>query len=416
MRIKNAPFYLIFILLTSQVFAQVNYKKGQIILQNGDTLRGLIDYRNWERNPKKINFKKEENSGAETYGLQELQSFEIFGLDKYTRAEVWKDIQSVSLNSLEEESRPTVRDTVFLRTIQEGHRLSLYELIDDKTHFFIHADTGSYQELQYKILQDKEASTNYKELNIYRNQLKAYGFGLPDQDKLFRKIDQARYNEQDLAPILAEINGNTNQTSAISERHVRQIVPLLGVGLTCNNISFSGEDDNLNILQSSTFLGYSIEAGADIYSKRHFQKLFFKGLLKFSNSNYHGTAEKIALGGQKDKIDYHINMNTVGLSFSLLYSFIRFNHSRIYAGAGAAYDHSFYQSNDYTSTNMTTGEQEHRNYSLESNWAEVFLRLGYVYNDKLELSILPKIGGTFANFAFITVKDRSEAFMVTYHF
>ena len=415
MRTKTALFLLIFIPLTSRIFAQVNYKQGLIVFQNGDTLHGLIDYRNWERNPKKISFKKEDNGTAETLGLQELQSFEIQGLDKYTRAEVWKDIQPVSLNSLEDRSRPSVKDTVFLRTILEGQRLSLYELVDDKDHFYIHADTGSFQELQYKILEDKETTTRYTELNLYRNQLKAFGFGLPNQIKLFRKIDGARCNEEDLTSIVAQINGDIKPTA--TGPHIKQFIPFVGMGVTLNNINFSGQDEDLNSLRSSPFFGYSLEVGADFFTKRNFQNLFLKGALKFSNSNYHGTGEKDAFFlGQKEKLDYRINMKTVGMSFSLLYSFVRFKHSRIYGGVGAGYNHNFYQSNDYTSTNMTTGEQSHQFYSLESDWVDEFLRLGYVYNKKIEISVIPRLTGTFGNFLYITLQDPSTTFMVTYHF
>ncbi|MFZ4726623.1 MAG: hypothetical protein ACOYMD_14400, partial [Paludibacter sp.] len=49
------------------VYSQENYVKGFIIKQNGDTLNGLVDYRNWSVNPKQIQFKKSVSDVAFDY-------------------------------------------------------------------------------------------------------------------------------------------------------------------------------------------------------------------------------------------------------------------------------------------------------------------------------------------------------------
>ncbi len=50
---------LLFLFMFLQAsFCQENYQPGYIVGLKGDTLHGFINYRNWERNPDKISFRK----------------------------------------------------------------------------------------------------------------------------------------------------------------------------------------------------------------------------------------------------------------------------------------------------------------------------------------------------------------------
>ena len=53
---KLVLFFLLFPFFTN---AQSNYKPGYLVTIKGDTLHGLIDYRQWDNNPGAVAFKKE---------------------------------------------------------------------------------------------------------------------------------------------------------------------------------------------------------------------------------------------------------------------------------------------------------------------------------------------------------------------
>ncbi|NJK97917.1 MAG: hypothetical protein HC905_26095 [Bacteroidales bacterium] len=55
---KKVKFIVLFIglILFNLAYSQENYIPGYVI-ENGDTLKGFIDYRNWEKNPNQIAFK-----------------------------------------------------------------------------------------------------------------------------------------------------------------------------------------------------------------------------------------------------------------------------------------------------------------------------------------------------------------------
>ena len=46
---------ILFIISFQKTFSQENYLPGYVIKQDADTLYGYLDYRNWEKNPNKIN-------------------------------------------------------------------------------------------------------------------------------------------------------------------------------------------------------------------------------------------------------------------------------------------------------------------------------------------------------------------------
>ena len=52
---------LFFCLCPVIVFSQTNYKPGYVVNLNGDTLRGFVNYQQWDNNPRTIAFKYKVN-------------------------------------------------------------------------------------------------------------------------------------------------------------------------------------------------------------------------------------------------------------------------------------------------------------------------------------------------------------------
>lgn len=72
---------LLYIWCTLPVFAQVNYQPGWVMpKESQDTLKGFIDYREWEINPEQIWFKTTSSSEQRTaYNLDNCSAFGIAG-------------------------------------------------------------------------------------------------------------------------------------------------------------------------------------------------------------------------------------------------------------------------------------------------------------------------------------------------
>jgi hypothetical protein len=128
------------ILLTA--YGQENFVPGRIIELNGDTLRGDIDYRNWQRNPKTIIFRNEIANIHRTYKPLDIRGFMIED-ELYESAIVDIETSPVPTSRLKPDPElHLVNDTTFLRAIIRGTK-SLYYLNDrtGKSHFYIKDST-----------------------------------------------------------------------------------------------------------------------------------------------------------------------------------------------------------------------------------------------------------------------------------
>ena len=77
----------------SVAFSQALYLPAIVVNQQGDTLKGQIDYRNWRVNPKTINFKKDVADGpGQVFTPLSIRYFEVLGKDAYRSAVVVKEI------------------------------------------------------------------------------------------------------------------------------------------------------------------------------------------------------------------------------------------------------------------------------------------------------------------------------------
>jgi hypothetical protein len=77
-------------LLTCNLFqlsAQVNFLPGYVVSPKGDTLKGFIDYRNWENNPDRITFREKADGTPKTYGPLDIRMFSVSN-DQYFGAVV----------------------------------------------------------------------------------------------------------------------------------------------------------------------------------------------------------------------------------------------------------------------------------------------------------------------------------------
>jgi hypothetical protein len=165
-----------------------------MIKNNGDTIRGTINYKNWEKNPKTISFRTANSAVEETFSINELKEFDITGYDHYLKAIVQKDMRPVNFDASEEDinsvALANIKDTVFLRQLVKGNKISLYELVDSKVHYYVQKGKEEVQELQYRIALRKEQSA-YSQLFIFRDQLKSM---LPSEaNAIAGKIDRAQY-------------------------------------------------------------------------------------------------------------------------------------------------------------------------------------------------------------------------------
>lgn len=188
--------------------AQQNFLPAYVVNNNGDTIYGEIDYRNWRLNPKSVVFQAEKMTDAVYYTPEQIQAFSVAD-EIYVSAlmEIDKAAHQTAHLSYSPEA-VLVRDTLFLMARVLGEK-RLYYLADEngKEHFFIPDGTGGYTELIYRAyFKTGKSQRTIRKIETYKGQLSVYledmpelkskiystNYGLVSMDKLFSKYYQLK--------------------------------------------------------------------------------------------------------------------------------------------------------------------------------------------------------------------------------
>ncbi|NII24835.1 PorT family protein [Pseudoflavitalea sp. X16] len=405
-------FLIAFLLISlSTVQGQTNYQPGSLVLKTGEQVSGLIDYREWRQNPRKINFRKTPQDQIAQYSVEDLQAFKIDGKDSFERAIVTKDMRPVEVSEVIEHMEDDHKqiDTVFLRVLVKGTKLNLYELVDAKSHYYINADNGDFQELQYQVHFDHTASS-LQHKYIFRNQLRPYTLGHIQENKLLRNLERIKYQENDLVKIVYDING-----TQLAKKKKSAAQFFVAAGLAYSNIKLGGNSE-LNNLQYSGNIGYSAGVGMDIFSSRNLQDFILRMELFYSSLKYEGKGV-LNNGSGPFNARYTIRQTNITPSIALLYNFLRKTSYKVYLSGGVQYNFSTYPENDYVKyVDENTPSVKEDYLDFEKNWLEFTARIGGMINDKIELGLLATVAGSFERFLYVNGKPAVYTFRIGYRF
>ena len=182
---------------------QVNFIPGQVVLLNGDTLSGYIDYRNWAINPKKVAFKTNIDSVIQILNPLEILEFSVSD-EIYVSAVVKVETTPLAINNIEDDASLHFRtDTIFLQTLIKGAKsLFFYKNEESRDNYYIKEDSA-IELLVYKqyIKKDENGHTYAAENNTYLGQLRLY---LGDCPTIQSYLENTKYNKNSLISLFQE--------------------------------------------------------------------------------------------------------------------------------------------------------------------------------------------------------------------
>jgi len=189
---------IVFLVITSN--AQVNFQPGYVIQNNGDTLRGYIDYRFSGRNPETIRFKSTNSGNIQQCTPLTIKEFFVSN-ELFRSAIVELETSSDHNDYLKADPKPEIGiDTVFLQALFIGQK-SLFYLCDNvrKDHFYILRDTV-YELLIYKRYLksqpgNKEGATTVVKNLRFQGQLINY---LKDCPSIYSTLSTSNYKKYDM--------------------------------------------------------------------------------------------------------------------------------------------------------------------------------------------------------------------------
>ena len=400
------------IAITLSSIAQRNFVNGYVVLSNNDTVKGFIDYRNWEKNPSRIIFKNSDAEREQVFTTNEIIGFAVDGFDRYRRAVVQMDMNPIDLRDLSENAADiTVTDTVFLRILVDGNRFNLYEFVNFKPHYFIKSASGEIEELTYTV--KLSSSTGTLEINNgFQVQLRKILSSISASNDKFSKTYQLKYEARSLAPFVASLNDPQSVfISHDAKKSKNEIKFFAGGGVAIGKLGFSGPDASLNSLVFKTSVSFAATFGVDFTASRNFQRLIFR--LQVSANGFNAEGQGIS-GSNKNEYDLRQINITPGMA--VIYIFNGTGTARVYGGGELGYNLSFYPSHVLTSTNQTSGSVSKREDfpRLKDSWVAINLKAGVIINNKMELGLTQHVGGSFINYINISENSHPTFFQIFY--
>lgn len=380
------------LLFANNVFAQKNFREGYIINLQGDTIRGNIDYQEWEQNPLSITFRdasgKTSNqipANTKAFYLKDAGLYEAYTV------RLSHDVVSVSnpVNFLDSAKTPK---SVFLKKMISGKILDLYYYVDKiKTHYItLEKRNGRPLELTYHYYFFNAVANEY---NGFRNELLDYAQNYHVlTDQLLARIENAKYDEASIVSLINAINGE-NATVApkiktkIKEQAVNKEEPkdisahpsfiriFAGAALNITQLTYTGFVDLAENPKSHTNFLPQINAGLDFSNNPDISRL----IVRLELSGYGGSLMAESANAKKT-----VDVVTLCFKPQLIYNFYIKDPIKIFASSGFTYSLSSYSNKTYTVTNnrynIIAGEQD-----LTDKLLFIPVKAGVVLNRRIEL-------------------------------
>lgn len=394
------PFYLL---------AQTNYKTGYVVTLKGDTVQGLINYKDWNKNPKQISFK---NNGGKTtsYSTANTASFSVTGYEYYSRytGHISEDAEDVSYLSRGLDSTYKV-DTVFLRAISRGKNVTLYEYIDiKKVRYFIADKNQPPVELAYHVYLNPNDLSKVDKQRGYIQQLQTLSARYqPENSGLIAQISNADYKDEDLKKVVDKINGSTAGPVEFTARAHSTTRLYVGAAANITQVNFTGQSD---FTTKTSYTFPMINVGADIFLNKDVGNLLIRINLGVTRNNSSFTASNTTTFGTSTYSAFKFDQIMAVLNPQLLYNVYNQNSFKLYLALGVAGNFSAYSNRqDYVTSSSLGGTTTTRTVTddLLGFYVGGTGKVGIVLNNKIDIYAGYALPSTIVGGTAYTVQSQS---------
>lgn len=249
------------------VFSQSDFRDGYIVKNNGDTLRGLVDFRGNKASTQKCTFKEDKNSDRKVFTPEEIQSYRFIDHKYYESRLV--------------ESEGVVKK-LFLEYLIDGE-VDVYFFRDlEGEHYLIDDDSGNLIELVNTVKEMQIDNKRYEqERKEYLGQLK---MAFQESPVIFDKVDQVSLTHNSLINIANDYHSQMcpDEACVIYSRKLIKAQSHFGILIGINSFSKSWHRDGMPYyyLQGSEFgtvifpsIGPYFQTSVPFISERFFVQL-----------------------------------------------------------------------------------------------------------------------------------------------
>lgn len=400
--------YVMMVSLLTQVFllyAQTNYKEGTLVKNDGTLLKGFINYREWHKNPDRIQFKQDIGSiDAQTFTVDSITSFSIAGYDSYTKYILPVSMDEIDFEKLKETIDTTsVTKAVFIKEITKGDRIDLFSYTDDiKVRYFIldKRQTLPYELTYRKILKNGQEITH----PLYRQQLSgiAHHYGVLTAN-LDSRISKAAYSGKDIKNIVSKINTKNDEIAASTNTTRKKSDFFAGAGIAMSTMTYKGKtlllvdglDNSGSFKYKDKVTTHSylpvISAGADFYINPDIKKLIIRAEL--SATNIKSTVKsyyRFNIFSDEELNTYNYSAWNIGFSPQFILNMYNTKRLKWYAGTGFLLNYTANNKNSLERRYSQNGELININneyLQLKKFSMNLLVRSGVRINEQFDISL-----------------------------
>ena len=395
--------------------AQSNYKPGYVVDMKGDTLRGFIDYREWEDNPEAIIFKKAiADRTSSKYTPQNIASFNLDGIDAYKSYYGQISTDFIDANRIAEGKDTTfVVKAVFLQIVQTGKYVNFYSYTDAiKTRLYIE-ETDSHQitELHYRLYNSASSSHTVAE-NTFMRQLFTLAAKYDElDDRIKSDIEHLEYAKEDVLVIINKIN----QTTGNKRASIRSSKPgnafVIGAGLNITAFKAEGRYQ-LNGGTDYTSVLPKVSISFDEFVNPITRKLVFSGEVSLQGLNYRSAFDNRVVPYYN--ITYKFNDLVAGFTPQVIYNFYNSDSFKFYGDLGLLISYNFYSNKQYTSPQGSVVIDSSPFFFITAN-AQFIAKAGFLFNNKIGVNVGYISGTEISNDSYYRLSTSSVQVTLEYY-
>jgi len=354
--------------------AQSNYKPGYVVDLKGDTLKGNIDYREWDKNPGQISFKNDAGAVA-VYTPQNAKAFAVNGLEYYEAGAVRVSLDPADATMAGAVLDTSYRaDTVFLRTLTKGRYFTLYSYSDHiKTRFYVREPGDAQpQELVYHVY---NGESGVKHVNRYQGQLlyiaQKNNLG---NTRLQNTLSLLQYTDNDMLKAAAAINGSDPSQLKSGNKIGSRF--FAGAGVNYNGMSFSGDVEfpgNYSVFPK-------VSAGIDIFTNKNVQSLYIRVEIGVTKDQHDSK-------NSYQRSELKMEQYTVSVAPQIYYNIYNGQKLKVFAGGGLSLNFSTYPTRYYITLGGidVTPIRQNNFPDYYKFWESVLLKAGITINNRIEI-------------------------------
>lgn len=384
---------LLGMLMPFTLLAQSNFKDGYVIKNNGDTIRGKIDLREWTINPEYIDFKAADGA-LQRYNPADMRGFYVQPDFNYISYSGRISNNRNQFPNVDKDRDTTTRPAnVFLKELDNGDKLSLYALADNiKPRFFYKAAGAQPVELNYYRYyysdNNEEASLHgsnvLRDEKFYVQQLLNLTRQHPDWGTYnLQDIEKTAYNEHDLLRLVRKINGQKEVKGANGQPTAQFYV---GAGVVLARTTFRTVS-SIVFDDVSSKPGLKIVTGLNFFNNPVTQKIIFRAELNAEFLQGEAFRNALNAANQPETQVYQIKRNFISLAPQVIYNLYNANKVKINVGGGVAFSYNNYTKNGVSDEAILNGSAYYPTYELSKFIVMMPLQLGVILNKKVEAAL-----------------------------